>query len=200
MACVPSVANHLLPTVLKKFAHTNPAVRVKIIDESARIVLDSVLDGSADFGLNFLGSQEADLDFQAIRVEPYMVVVPLGHPLQQHRSLRWDALAQETLISVSRNSGNRLLIDNAFANAKHRPAIHYEINHVTGAMQLVAAGLGIAIVPGLALSDAHHAGLAGIPLTDPAIARTLGLITRKGDRMHAHAQQLADLLIAEVQN
>jgi len=75
IACVPSVANHLLPSVLRDFARTYPAVRVKVIDESAQTVLDRVRDGQADFGLSFLGSQDAELEFTSIRAERYVVVV-----------------------------------------------------------------------------------------------------------------------------
>lgn len=200
MACVPSVANHLLPSVLKDFARTYPAVRVKVIDESAQTVLDSVREGHADFGLSFLGSQEAELDFTAIRAERYVVVVPKEHPLARRKTVAWRLLEKEPLVSVSSSSGNRLLIDSAFAKTKKRPTIQYEINHVTGAINLVAAGLGIAIIPGLALDAQLHPGLIGVPLVDPAITRTLGLIVRKGDKLHGLAQLLADTLTSAIRD
>lgn len=198
LACVPSVANHLLPAVLGDFAAVCPLVRVRVIDESAQTVLDSVREGRADFGLSFLGSQEAELDFSAIRAERYVVVVPNAHPLARRKTVAWRLLEKEPLVSVSSSSGNRLLIDSAFAKTRKRPSIRYEINHVTGAINLVAAGLGIAIIPGLALDTRLHPGLTGIPLVDPAITRTLGLVVRKGDKLHGVAQRLADTLAAAI--
>ncbi|WP_342618532.1 LysR family transcriptional regulator [Rhodoferax sp. GW822-FHT02A01] len=200
IACVPSVANHLLPSVLKDFARTYPSVRVKVIDESAQTVLDSVREGLADFGLSFLGSQEAELDFTAIRAERYVVVVPKEHALARRKTVAWRQLEKEPLVSVSSTSGNRLLIDSAFAKTSKRPTIQYEINHVTGAINLVAAGLGIAIIPGLALDAQLHPGLMGVPLVDPAITRTLGLIVRKGDKIHDMARVLADTLSAAIRD
>lgn len=200
IACIPSVANHLLPSVLKDFHSSNPAVRVKVIDESAQIVLDSVAGGHADFGLNFLGSQEPDLDFIPIREERYVAVVPSSNPLAQRKTVAWRLLEKEPLVSVSSSSGNRLIIDSAFAKSARRPSIQYEINHVTGAINLVAAGLGVAIIPGLALDATLHPGLIGVPLVDPAITRTLGLIVRKGDKLHAAAQTLADTLVAAIRS
>ncbi len=198
IACVPSVANHLLPSVLKDFARTHPSVRIRVIDESAPTVLDSVREGHADFGLSFLGSQDTELDFTAIRGERYVVVVPKEHPLARRKTVAWRQLEKEPLVSVSSSSGNRLLIDSAFAKTSKRPTIQYEINHVTGAINLVAAGLGVAIVPGLALNAQLHTGLVGVPLVDPAITRTLGLIVRKGDKLHGVAQVLADTLSAAI--
>lgn len=200
LACVPSVANHLLPSALKEFAGNYPSVRVKVIDESAQTVVDSVREGLADFGLSFLGSQEAELDFSAIRAERYVVIVPKEHPLAERKTVAWRQLEKEPLVSVSSTSGNRLLIDSAFAKTKKRPTIQYEINHVAGAIKLVAAGLGVAIIPGLALDAQLHPGLRGVPLVDPAITRTLGLIMRKGDKLHGLAQVLADTLTSAIRD
>lgn len=194
VACVPSVANHLLPTVLKKLTKIYPDVRVRIIDESARDVLDSVVAGVADFGVNFIGTQEADIDFKAIYTEHYVLMVRDDHHLAMEKSIAWAALAGERLVSVSQSSGNRMLIDNALARLTQRPSIQYEINHVAGAISLVAAGLGIAVLPGLAVARDVHPSLVSIPLTDPDITRTLGLITRKGSRLQPVAQALFDLL------
>lgn len=200
LSCIPSVANHLLPAVLKDFARTHPGVRVKVIDESAQTVLDSVVQGQADFGLSFLGSQEAELDFFPIRMERYVAVVPASHPLAQRKTVAWRLLENETLVSVSSSSGNRLIIDSAFAKSAKRPVIQYEINHVTGAINLVAAGLGIAIIPALAMEGPQYLQLKGIPLVEPAITRTVGLIVRKGDRLQGAAKVLADLLSAAMKD
>lgn len=199
VACVPSVAHHILPAVLAQYGRLNEGVRVKIIDESAQTVLDSVLHGHADFGVNFLGSQEADLEFVPIRTEDYVVVVPEGHGLARRRSVSWKMLLKEPLIAVSSSSGNRLLIDSAIARTGMRPTIRYEVNHVTGALSLVAAGLGAAVLPALAVQGPLQSGLKGVPLTDPAVSRTLGLIVHKGARLHPEAQSLADLLVQAIQ-
>lgn len=194
VACVPSVANYLLPMVLKEFASAHPAVRVKVIDESARDVLNCVVAGNADFGVNFIGTQEAEIDFKAIYTEHYVLIARNDHRLAKAKTLLWADLGGEKLVSVSQSSGNRMLIDNALAKVAKRPSIHYEINHVTGAISMVAAGLGVAVLPGLALGGNVHPNLVRIPLTDPDITRTLGLITRKGGRLQPAAQALSDLL------
>lgn len=199
LACVPSVANYLLPQVLADFAQDHPGVRMRIIDESAGQVLESVMSGVADFGVNFVGTQEAEIDFKAIYTEHYRVMLRREHPLAGAASISWEQLAGEKLVSVSKSSGNRLLIDHALARVSPRPSIQYEINHVAGAMGLVEAGLGVAILPGLALLPLSRPELLSLPLAGPPpITRTLGLITRKGVRLSPAAQALAGLLEARV--
>lgn len=203
VACVPSVANHLLPDVLGRLGKEHPKVRIRIIDESAGDVLAAVVSGQADFGVNFIGTQEADIDFEAIGTEHYLLVTGKDHPWATRCRIAWSELGNEKLISVSQRSGNRMLIDHALAQAggssPHRPGIFYETNHVAGALGLVAAGLGVAVIPELALSTTAHPNLVGIPLEAPAITRTLGLIRRKGSTLSPAAETLCQLIREAVQ-
>ena len=198
VACVPSVANDLLPRMLRRFCADHDAIRVRVIDESAPVVLDSVLSGAADFGLNFIGAQEADAVFEPVLEERYVLVMREEHRLARRRSVAWAELADERMVSVSSASGNRGLIDRAVARLKRRPAIFYEANHVAGALGLVEAGLGVAALPRLALAGSSHRTLLGVPLIRPVIDRTLGLLVRKGTVLDGPALALYDLLRREL--
>lgn len=193
VACVPSVAHHWLPDVLQQFATQYPSVRLRVVDESANTVLASVLSGEADFGLNFVGAQEPDIQFEAVAPETYVLVLPRTHRWAKRRSVRWAELADEKMVAVSRQSGNRLLLDNALAHLEKRPVAFYEANHVTGAIGLVEAGLGVAALPGLALS-ASHPTLKGITLVEPEVQRMLGLIRRKDRPLQPLAAALYGML------
>ncbi len=194
VACVPSAAYYFLPGVLKVFAEKFPRIRVKIIDEGANEVLASVISGAADFGLNFTGIQDPEIDFKAINKERFVLAVRREHRLAARRSVNWEELVDETVISVSKSSGNRLLVDNALSSLAKRPSLSFEVNHVSGALGLVEAGLGVAAVPKLALPTNPHSPLIGIPLQKPSISRTLGLITRRGKTLAPAAQVLYGML------
>ncbi|EIJ46670.1 LysR family transcription regulator protein [Herbaspirillum sp. GW103] len=194
VACVPSVANNLLPQVLKPYARSHAKVRVRIIDESAADVLESVRKGEADFGVNFIGAQQAEIDFEELTRERYLAVMPAHHPLAAQSTLHWKSLAGEKLVSVSSSSGNRSLIDNAFARVPQRPVIQYETNHVAGAISLVAAGLGVALLPELAIRNAPYKGIVARPVTSPVLSRAMGLITLKGRVLKPAAATLAQAL------
>lgn len=102
------------------------------------------------------------------------------------------------MVAVAGDSGNRVLIDQALSRLKQRPVVRFEANHVAGALGLVEAGLGVAVVPRLALSMRPGAALAGVPLKQPRIERTLGLITRQGRRLGGPAQALVKALRSEL--
>lgn len=68
-------------------------VRIQVVDESANAVLASVLSGDADFGVNFVGVQEPEIRFEALRQEDYVLVMPRGHPWAHRESITWEELA-----------------------------------------------------------------------------------------------------------
>lgn len=194
IACIPSVASHLLPRVLRAFAVAQPEVQVHVIDESANQVLDAVVRGDADFGLSFTGSQESALRFEALMRERYVLVMQRGHRWAGRKEVAWAELAGQRLVSVSRDSSNRLLLDQATADLPQQPVAWYECNHVAGALALVEAGLGLAVLPQLAL-PAEHPQVCGVPLIDPDLWRTLGLLQRRDRVLAPAAEALRQRLI-----
>lgn len=194
IACIPSVATNLLPPVLRTFAAAQPEVQVHVIDESARQVLDAVLRAEADFGLSFTGSQDPSLRFEALTRERYVLAMPRSHPWARRTQVQWSELAGQRLVSVSHQSGNRLLLDQVMAELPEQPVAWYECNHIAGALALVEAGLGLAAIPQLALKE-DHAQVCGVPLTAPDVWRTLGLLQRRDRVLSPTAQALRQCLL-----
>ncbi|WER47687.1 LysR family transcriptional regulator [Cupriavidus sp. WKF15] len=196
VAAIPSAALHFLPDAIHAFASRHPGVRVRVIDESANAVLVSVLSGESDFGLNFVGAQEPNIEFRAIRAEPYQLALRRDHAWSGRASVAWEELAGQRMVSVSKQSGNRALIENAIAHLERRPTIHYEANHVVGVLALVEAGLGMAVLPGMAVPH-DHPRLCAIPLIEPPVDRVLALIRRRDRPLQPAAQALYEMIAPE---
>jgi DNA-binding transcriptional LysR family regulator len=197
VACVPSAAYYFLPDVIRRYHERFPRIRLRIVDEAANTVLAAVTRGEADFGINFIGTQDPDVDFQPILKEPFVAACRRDHPLAARRKVKWAELGAYDFMTVSKSSGNRLLIDLALADVRERPRWFYEVRHVSTLLGLVEAGLGVAAVPQLAMPGAGHPTLAAVPLVEPVVTRTLGLIRRQGRTLSPAAQELYALLEAE---
>ncbi len=193
IACVPSTVYYFVAQVILRYHQRYPKVRVKIFDASANDVLVAVSGGEADFGLTFMGSLEPDIDFKPLLEERFVAACRRDHAIAKKRSVSWTELARYDTISVSKASGNRLLLDQALSGLAGRPEAIYEAQHVTAMMGMVEAGLGVAAVPSLAMPAGDHPLLVSVPLTDPVVTRKVGLIRRKGRNLSAAAQQLFDL-------
>ncbi len=195
IACVPSTVYYFLSQVIRRYRERYPKIRVKVLDSGANDVLAAVARGEADFGLNFMGGQEPDIEFKPLLEERFVAACHREHPLARKRKATWSDLAQYDYISVSKSSGNRLLLDQALAHASIRPEALYEAEHVTTMIGMVEAGLGVAAVPSLAMPPGDHPLLVSVPLADPVVTRKIGLIRRKGRTLSPAAQQLYDFFL-----
>jgi DNA-binding transcriptional LysR family regulator len=192
VACVPSTVYYYLSQVIRRYREVYPKIRVRVLDASANEVLAAVVRGEADFGLNFIGSQEPDIDFIPLVEERFVAACRRDHPLARRRRLTWGDLAGYDFITVDKTSGNRLLIDQALAGLPGRPEVVYEARHVTTLLGLVEAGLGVAAVPSMAMPARDHPLLVSVALEEPIVTRRVGLIRRRGRALTPAAQQLFD--------
>jgi DNA-binding transcriptional LysR family regulator len=196
VACVPSTVNYYLSGLIRRYRESFPRVRVRILESGANDVLAAVSRGEADFGLDFMGSQEGEIEFRPLIEERFVAACRRDHPVARQHRVSWAQLAQHDTIAVGRGSGNRLLIDQALAGLAVRPRPQFETQHVTTALALVEAGLGIAAVPSMAMPAKDHPLLASVPLVEPVVTRRLGLIRRRGRTLSPVAQHLYDLVLA----
>lgn len=196
LACVPSAVGHFLPAAIDLYHQRYPQIRIRVIDESSSDVLLAVTRGEADFGVTYIGTQEADIEFRPMMNDAFVVACTSSHPLASRKRLRWDELAGHNYITLAQGSGNRFLIDQALAHSEQRPRWFCEVNHVPALVSMIEAGLGIGVLPRMALPpDGNGSKLRAVNLTDPQIVRTLGLISRRGKPLGHAAQLFYDLLI-----
>jgi DNA-binding transcriptional LysR family regulator len=196
IACVPSAVRYFLPQVLADYHRQYPQIVVRIIDEGANGVLAAVANGEADFGLNYIGTQEPELDFEPILKEPFVLACRRDHPLARRRKVAWAELKDHDYLTVTRASGNRMILEQALANEPQRPHWFCEVRHVMSVVSLVEAGLGVAAVPRLAMPPAEHPLLVSVPLVNPTVERTIGLIRLRKRGLPPAAQQLHDMIQA----
>jgi DNA-binding transcriptional LysR family regulator len=199
VACVPSAVAYFLPAVIGLFHERYPRIRLRIIDESSSEILTAVERGDADFGLTYIGTQDSDIAFFPLLEERFVVALRRDHPLAKRTQLSWGDLSAYDYISLAQGSGNRFLIDQALAQHTQRPRWFCEVQHVPALVSLVEAGLGIGVVPQLAMPPNNHAALASVPLSDPPVSRQIGLIMRRGRDLSPVAQLLFDLLLDKKQ-
>jgi len=193
VACVPSTVNYYLSQVIRRYHADSPKVRVKVLDAGANEALAAVARGEADFGINFMGAQEGDLDFTPLIEERFVAACRRDHPIAKMRRVSWSQLSEYDYIAVSRTSGNRLLLDQALVGVQGLPQSIYETQHVTTMLGLVEAGLGVAAVPSMAMPGADHPLLLSVPLVEPIVTRKIGLIRRRGRSLSPAAQKLFDM-------
>jgi len=188
-----------MPNIIRLFQARYPRVRVKLIDSSAANVYDAVIGGQADFGLSFSGRAQPDVHFLPLIDDPYVAACRHEHPIAAKQSLSWREFYQQEWVGLDKTSGNRNLLDQALEHIVPEKACICETRHVTTMLGMVEAGLGIAAVPAMSMPTAGHSALTAVPLTDPAVKRTVGLLRKNGRTLSHVAGELEALIIERYQ-
>jgi len=195
LACVPTAAFYFLPRAIERFNAQFPRIRFRILDLSANEALESVARGEVEFGINFMGNSHPDLNFTRLADDPFVLACRRDHPLAKRRRLTWKDLEGHLLIGVSRNSGNRTILDAALAGTKVRLNFFYEVNHLTTSLGMVERGLGLSVLPKLATPPNNHATIVTKAITHPEVKRTIGIVERRGTRLSPAAHRFRTMLL-----
>ena len=129
---------------------------------------------------------DSDLELTQLVDDRYDVILPLGHRLAKKRQLRMADLADEPWISSTDTCGCRQITERACRDAGFAPRIAFEADETLAAQALVAAGVGVTILPRLALSTVHPSVVARSISKPPArrvwAARLAGSYLLAGQR------------------
>jgi DNA-binding transcriptional LysR family regulator len=194
IACVPTVGVQYLPRVIQQYALKNPGSRIRILDHASFRVAEAVLRREAEFGITLMGSHDPALESVPLLKDRFVMVCRADHPLAGRKKLAWRELQSHALIYSGQESGNRQLLDAALGNQNLHPRAVYEVQRSSTAVGLVAEGVGVAVVPGLAMQKGAYPALRVIPLVQPVVTRSLVLLSRRGAWLTPAAQALYDLL------
>lgn len=195
LACIPTATFYFLPKVIARFNLDYPNIRFRILDVSANEGLACVARGEVEFGINLMGGSDPDLLFEPLLEDPFVLACRRDHPLAARESLTWEDLEGHALITVSRASGNRILLDAALVRAKVQLSWSYEVTHLTTSLGLVEAGLGVSVLPRLATPQGEHPLILTKPLRAPEVSRTIGIVRRRTGSLAPAAQQFLEMLL-----
>lgn len=200
VACLTTVAHAMLPQVLKAFQRRYPQVRLQLLDDTGQRVAQAVMSGEAEFGVGDLSGQPGGLYAEAVAEDPYVIAFAPGHPLQALAEVPWRALQSYRVIGLRPTSAHRVQLGQALAVAGIPPPWFDEVEHLSSMLGLVVGGVGVGVLPRLALQSGTRMGLRSRPLVEPAVARSIGLIRRPDAHLSEPAQFFWHLLGASLRS
>ncbi|NVK30163.1 MAG: LysR family transcriptional regulator [Gammaproteobacteria bacterium] len=173
IAAVPTLIPGLLVPALHRLRQERPNLRIQIVDKSNHQVAQAVQSAEVDIGLGSMPVLDPGLDFTPITDDRMVVTSQTPIAGANDDMIDWSQLTNLPLIAPAKGTGNRLLLDEAFARKRLQIQWHYEVGRSSTALDLVRAGLGVAIVPKLSLIGAD---LYAYYLSDPDLLRPIGII------------------------
>ena len=152
VAAAPAVSTYVLPRVLKDFRTTHPNVRLGVRTGHTEEVLEMVLRGEAHIGVG-RPIRHVDIELIPLFEDEMLLVVASRHPFASRGKVRMDELAAERLILFDRTSSYHELTSSLFSQAGVVPASTLELDNVEAAKKMVQQGLGVALLPRMALAQ-----------------------------------------------
>ncbi|MCR6491534.1 LysR family transcriptional regulator [Cellulomonas sp. P24] len=174
-----------LPRLLGRFQETHPHVTISLrtLAHGSRDLEAGVLSGELDVAfVSVPGPTPPGLRLRPLARFPMRLLLPLGHPAAVADAVALADLAAERWIDSPPGFGNRTVVDSAFAEDSLTRTVAIEVADVPTLPAYVAAGLGVAVVPGYVPIDpevVHVRQVRGHDLTWPM---SLATATRRPER------------------
>ena len=150
VAAAPAVSTYVLPRVLHEFRATHPNVRLGVRTGHTEEVLDMVLRSEAHIGVG-RPIQHPDVELIPVFDDELVLVVSRHHPFARRDRIRLQELADDRLILFDRASSYYELTSSLVRQAGVVPESVIELDNVEAAKKMVIEGLGVALLPRMAL-------------------------------------------------
>ncbi|WP_446039543.1 LysR family transcriptional regulator [Streptomyces sp. SID1121] len=178
LASFPSGSSTLVPAALAALRAAHPGTRVSLVEAEPPRSAGLLRDGDCEVALAFrYGGSAAEWDDLVVKpllVDRLVGVVPEGHPLAGAMSVSLGDLAGEPWIAGCPRCREQLV--GACARAGFTPRIDFATDDYPAVIGLVAAGLGVAVLPELALRSVRTEGVRTLAL-EPAVEREVVALT-----------------------
>ncbi len=187
IAAVTSIAGTVLPEVILRVKKRSPNFEAMLREVHSAKMADFVADGLVDVGFGRISVVRPDIEATPIMHENYSVVCRTDHRFAAlQRPVTWEDLASEDFIG---NESYDSHICPGMRRTHERAKFH--VSSASSAFALVAAQVGVTILPQLAGRIAPP-WVRFVPLEDPAAFRIVGVFVRKGKKLSPAVSMLIE--------
>lgn len=189
VACVPSVASHLLPRIIARFIADRPGIVLDLRDTDSRTVQVAVEREQVDIGIAGRPGGRGPIRFETLFRDRFVLVCGIDNPLAKRRGiLKWQDLE------------GQIFIQNGAAEALNSAPYHSISAHAklmvrnnTSLLALVRSNVGVTLLPRLSVPSGDR-GLKALAVADERLCREVGILTRNGSALSPAATAFTALL------
>lgn len=192
---IPTIGPYLLPLVAPRLLQALPRLQLMLHEYQTRPLVERIGDGELDLGILALPVDTGSLETRPLFNEEFMLAMPARHPLAQHQRMTIADLQGEKL----------LLLEDGHCLREHALAVcggagaeeqDFRATSLETLRQMVAAGLGITLLPRLAAEGPFGTapGLAVRPFAPPAPVRVVGAAWRRSTTRAAAIAAVCEII------
>lgn len=172
-----SLAANVLPNVISAFRREYPDVRFILKQGSYSFLIDSVINGEINMALvGPTPPSSKKIKSEIFFIEELVALVSETHRLAQKPSLKLSELQHDAFIVYPDGFILRELVINACKEQGFEPKVAFEGEDSDAIKGLVAAGLGVTLIPEITLVDSLPRSTVKLPIKEPRVTRSVGII------------------------
>jgi DNA-binding transcriptional LysR family regulator len=185
---------------LASFNAAHPDIHVQLEEHVSSAIAAAVADGSADFGILSELPLIEGLSTVPFRNDELVVVLQPDHPLARQPALSFAEVADQPFVGLHAGSALHHVLTRAASETGRTLNWRINVTSFDAACAMVAAGLGVGIVPRAATTPyIRSLALASVALSDAWARRQLFLCTRANAPLPSAARLLFEHLLGQKQ-
>jgi LysR family hydrogen peroxide-inducible transcriptional activator len=198
MGVIPTLGPYLVPSLLPTLRQTLPRLRLSLREDLTNNLLQRLRHWELDALLVALPIQDADIEVLEVFREPFVVALPSDHPLGRKSRIARRELGDERMLLLEEGNCLRRQTQAICGSAANAPSDDLEATSLETLRQLVAAGVGVALLPALATLPGFGSTLNGSvqvrPFAPPVPTRTIAMVWRRSYARAATIRTVAEVI------
>jgi LysR family transcriptional regulator, hydrogen peroxide-inducible genes activator len=198
VALIPTLAPYLLPSLTPALRKRLPKLQLLLYEYQTGALLERLRAGEIDVGILALGVDTEGLETRALGEEAFTLAVPPAHRLAKQATVQADDLSGETLLLLEDGHCLRDQALEVCSRIDVRESEDFRATSLETLRQMVAAGLGVTLLPELATRGPFAAAKSVVvrPFGKPAPYRTLGAAWRRSTTRSAAIAAINETIAA----
>ena len=198
LACFQSAGATVVPRAVAEFHRRHPEVELSMVEAEPEEASERLRAGEIDLALVYdfepiPGMLDGELELTHLIEDPYDAILPREHRLAERSVLRLADLAGEPWIASTERCGCRQITERACQEAGFEPRVAFEADETLAAQALVAAGVGVTVLPRLALATVHP-GVVVRPLRRDSVVRRVWVAQPAKDYRSPASEAMVQIL------
>jgi len=195
---IPTIAPYFMPTRIAMFSRKYPEASLTVVEDVTVRLMDRLRAGLLDISVMALPARGHDLECYPLRTERLYAILPKGHRLGKKRSLMMKELREEPFLLLRDDHCFRDTSIEICKRARMMPQVIFESGQFSSILGMVGAGLGVSIVPEMALEQRPDCTF--VLIADEKASRTIGAATLKGHFLSRVQKAFLQHLLANAQD
>jgi DNA-binding transcriptional LysR family regulator len=164
--------------------------RVELRELAAMELLECIRRKEVDFGIGVEIERSTGFQFDDLFEDPIYAITTKAFPFRRHASVDLAELRAYPVLLNSKSAALRGMLDRALTVRDLHRDIKFEVAHTHTLIALAGAGMGVGILPKVALPAPLKKNLQAVPITNPVLIRTVSIVTLRGQALSPAARAL----------